>query len=215
MNLSDFQNLDLDINNIGTWPLPVKIVAIALVSIAMLVGAYIYDVKPQLETLSAAEGKEKELKSTYKVKQAKAAKLGLYEEQIKEIERSFGVLLRQLPSKTEVAKLLVEVSTAGITSGLEFELFQPQKEVPLEFYAESPITVRVKGSYHEFGNFVSRVADLPRIVTLHDFTLSTAGKEGNDTLMLDTTAKTYRYLDEEEIAALDAQKAKKKSRKKR
>ncbi|OGT20206.1 MAG: pilus assembly protein PilO [Gammaproteobacteria bacterium RBG_16_57_12] len=216
MKLADFKNLDMDINNIGSWPLVVKMIAIGLVCAALLLAAYLYDVRPGLEVLEAGQNKEKELRATYEAKQAKAAKLAQYQEQIKEIERSFGMLLRQLPSKTEVADLLVEVSTAGITSGLKFELFQPQKEEMREFYAEAPIKIRVSGVYHVFGDFVSKVADLPRIVTLHDFSLAAkgAGKDSPGNLIMDTTAKTYRYLDEDEVAAQKAaqHKAKAKTR---
>jgi type IV pilus assembly protein PilO len=124
--------------------------------------------------------------------------LAAYEQQLEEMRESFGAMLRQLPNKTEVAELLVDISQTGLASGLEFELFKPQNEIPQEFYAELPISIRVKGDYHEFGNFVSGVAALPRIVTVHDVDI-TQGKDGE--LTMDLLAKTYRYMDEEEGGA--------------
>lgn len=217
MNLSELQNLNLDIHNIGGWPLPVRIAAIAAVSIAVLAAGFWIDTSPQLDALDAAKKKEVELKQTFEQKQAKAANLDLYKQQMGEMERSFGALLRQLPSKTEVADLLAEVSTAGVINGLEFELFQPEAEKPLEFYAELPINIKVSGSYHDFGKFVSDVAALPRIVTLNDFTITNTKNSG--TLLMQTMAKTYRYLDEEEAAnqvaeKKEAEKAKAKTKKK-
>ncbi len=130
----------------------------------------------------------------FSTKAKKAANLDKYKKQMKEMEQSLGAMLRQLPSKTEVAELLVDVSQTGLASGLEFELFKPEPERPLEFYAELPIKLRVKGTYHEFGDFVSGVAALPRIVTLHDFSIQPKGDE----LTMEATAKTYRYLEEGE-----------------
>jgi type IV pilus assembly protein PilO len=132
----------------------------------------------------------------------------LYKQQLKDIERSFGALLRQLPGKTEVPNLLVDISQTGLSSGLEEKLFQPQGEVKKDFYAELPIKIRLTGSYHQFGQFVSGIAALPRIVTLHDIDIKTDSKDAYDQLSLELTAKTYRYLDEDEIAASDADKKK-------
>ena len=211
MSLStEIQNLNLDINNIGSWPILVRGIAIGLICIVVLVAGYMVVIKPQLEQLDAAEAKELSLKQEFEVKQSKAANLEQYQEQMEEIERSFGTLLRQLPSKTEVAELLSEISAAGAVNNLDFKLFQPEKEIPLEFYAELPIQLEVAGEYHQFGRFVSDVAKLPRIVTLNDFKIG----EGNEGVFFMTAqAKTYRYLDEEEVAA--ASKAKKKSTRKR
>lgn len=210
MSLStDMQDLNLDINNIGSWPIWVRAIAIAAVCVVVLIAGYMVVVKPQLEQLEAAESKEVSLKQEFERKQSKAANLEQYQEQMTEIERSFGTLLRQLPSKTEVAELLSEISAAGAVNNLDFKLFQPEKEVPLEFYAELPIQLEVEGEYHQFGRFVSDVAKLPRIVTLNDFKIG----EGSDGVFFMTAqAKTYRYLDEEEVAA--ASKAKKKAGKK-
>lgn len=193
MNLSELNNLD--INNIAGWPKPVRAVAIALVFVTVLGLGYWFDVKDQRATLQQAEAKEQELRTTFETKARKAANLEAYEQQLAEMKESFGAMLRQLPNKTEVAELLVDISQTGLAAGLEFELFKPQTEVPKEFYAELPISIRVKGDYHEFGSFISGVAALPRIVTVHDINIE-PDKDGK--LTMDILAKTYRYMDEEE-----------------
>jgi type IV pilus assembly protein PilO len=194
MNLSELNELDL--NNIANWPLPARMAVIALIFAAVLGLGYWLDIKDQRISLQKAENKELELRQTFETKAKKAANLAAYEQQLEEMKASFGAMLRQLPNKTEVAELLVDISQTGLASGLEFELFKPESEVPKEFYAELPITIRVKGNYHEFGNFVSGVAALPRIVTVHDINI-VPSKEGGE-LHMDMLAKTYRYIDEEE-----------------
>ena len=186
MKLSELQNLDF--SDVSGWPIAAKAAAILAICIAVLAAGFWFDTKNQLDKLGA---KEPELKKTFEAKQHKAANLDEYKAQLEEMERSFGAMLRQLPSKTEVAELLVDISQAGLANGLQFELFKPQNEKPAEFYAELPITIRVTGTYHEFGKFVSDVAALPRIVTLHDFSITPSG----DKLVMDVTAKTYRYLE--------------------
>ncbi len=211
MNLNiDINNLDF--NNIGSWPVAGRAVVIGLLCIAILVLGYYLDLSDQLDTLKRAEAKELTLKQAFETKQAKAANLDAYRAQMEEMKRTFGALLQQLPGKTEVAELLVDVSHVGIQSGLEFELFKPLAEKPKDFYAELPIELRVLGRYHEFGNFASGIAALPRIVTLHDLTISTNKKKenSNNELTMSATAKTYRYLDEDEKSD-----AKQKQRKKR
>jgi len=154
--------------------------------------------QPELER---REAEERTLRDEFKNKHAKAVNLEVYKQQLKDIERSFGALLRQLPGKTEVPNLLVDISQTGLAAGLEEKLFQPAPEQKKDFYAELPIKIRLSGSYHEFGEFVSGIAALPRIVTLHDIEIKPVdAKSSYDTLTLDLTAKTYRYLDEEEIA---------------
>ena len=192
---------ELDLTNIGVWPLPVKVVVVLIVCVLVGVGGYYFDIEEQLNRLSDVEKKEVELRNTFEVKQAKAANLDAYKKQLEEMKQSFGAMLRQLPNKTEVADLLVDVSQTGLASGLEFELFKPEAEVPREFYAELPIQLKVTGQYHEFGRFISGLAALPRIVTIHDIKIQPRGKqsEGDRLLVLEATAKTYRYLDEEEI----------------
>lgn len=195
MNLKNFdfeQFKGLDPNDPGSWPLVVKTVAIIAVCLAVLAAGYWFDTQHQLAELEKSKKKESELKDTFKVKQLKAINLDAYKQQMAEMERSFGAMLRQLPSKTEVAELLVDISQAGLGNGLEFELFKPLAEKPAEFYSELPIDVKVTGVYHDFGSFVSDVAALPRIVTLHD--ISIAGKD--QTLIMSATAKTYRYLED-------------------
>ena len=200
LNFSEFRNIDF--NDVGKWPLPVKAAAIILLCVAVLGLGFWFDTRNQTDILKASQSKEKDLKEIYKTKQHKAANLDIYKTQMEEMTRSFGAMLRQLPSKTEVAELLVDVSQTGLSNGLEFELFKPESEVPAEFYAELPIKIKVTGNYLEFGNFVSDIATLPRIVTLQDFSitpLKTNDSEGRqDTLVMEATAKTYRYLEEEE-----------------
>ena len=195
--MKDIDLNNLDLSNIGAWPTGVKIALIAIVCIAVAVAGYFLDIKKQREKLARTEKQEIALKQEFETKQAKAVNLEAYKQQLKEIEESFGAMLRQLPSKTEVEGLLVDISQTGLASGIEFQLFKPQGEKHIEFYAELPISMKMTGNYHEFGNFVSGVASLPRIVTLHDISI-TGAKDG--LLTMEVTAKTYRYLDETEIA---------------
>ncbi len=194
MNLEDINNLDF--NNIGNWPAPARAVLIVLLVVVVLFLGYWFDVKDQIQNLERVEQKEVELKSVFEAKARKAANLAAYEQQLEEMKESFGAMLRQLPNKTEVAELLVDISQTGLASGLEFELFKPLPEVPKDFYAELPISIKVKGTYHEFGNFVSGMAALPRIVTVHNISIKPIGDTGE--LSMDLKAKTYRYLDENE-----------------
>ena len=150
---------------------------------------------PQLER---AEQEEQELRGSFEQKQKKAANFDAYKEQLAEIERSFGTMLRQLPGKTEIPNLLVDISQTGLAAGLQEELFQPVAELQKDFYAEKPIKIRLKGQYHEFGKFVSDIAALPRIVTLHDIAIASDSSSGGRDLVLNVTAKTYRYLEEGE-----------------
>ena len=203
MNLDLNRINELDFNNIHSWPLPARIFVIMLVAVAVIFLGYWFDVKDQQEQLKKVERKEQELKSQFENKAAKAANLEAYKQQLEEMRRSFGTMLRQLPNKTEVAELLVDVSQTGLASGLEFELFKPEAEIPKDFYAELPISIRVRGSYHEFGSFVSGVAALPRIVTIHNIGIAPGkdGQNGQNELVMELTAKTYRYLDEDEEEA--------------
>jgi type IV pilus assembly protein PilO len=193
MDLSQLNELDL--SNIANWPVPARVTVIAIVFATVLGLGYWFDIKDQRVRLAKAEQSEAELRQTFEVKAKKAANLEAYEQQLEEMKESFGAMLRQLPNKTEVAELLVDISQTGLASGLEFELFKPQSEIPKEFYAELPISIRVNGDYHEFGNFISGVAALPRIVTVHDVSIERGKGEG---LTMNILAKTYRYLDEEE-----------------
>lgn len=198
MNLQELNELDL--SNVGVWPLPVKILIALILAVLVGVAWYYLDTQEQLVSWEQAETKEKGLRETFEAKQAKAVNLEAYKTQLEEMKQSFGAMLRQLPDRTEVAELLVDVSQTGLASGLEFDLFQPTGEVPKEFYAELPIKLKVHGHYHEFGNFISGLAALPRIVTIHDVVIMPAKQKQGDKdglLTLEATAKTYRYLDEE------------------
>lgn len=195
-DLSELKNIDPQ--DVSKWPVALKGIVIVLLFAAILGAGYWFDTKNQLVVLDKARKQEKTLKTTFAKKQNKAANLDDYREQMKQMKASFGNMLRQLPSETEVEQVLVDISQAGLSNGLEFELFQPGKEVPAEFYAELPIKIQVVGDYHDFGKFVSDVAALPRIVTLHDFTIMPQkGKNAGSKLVMEATAKTYRYLSEE------------------
>lgn len=209
--MKDIDLNNLDFSNFGSWPTAVKIALIVIICAGVAAAGFFLDIQKQIENLERAEKQELTLKQEFENKQAKAVNLEAYKQQLKEIEESFGAMLRQLPSKTEVEGLLVDISQTGLASGIEFELFKPQSERFIEFYAELPITMKMTGTYHEFGSFVSGVAALPRIVTLHNISIQ-GGKGKSDRLTMDVTAKTYRYLDENELAA---QKKGKKDKKKR
>lgn len=213
--MADFDINDLDFSNVGAWPMVVKAILIAIVAIAVLALGYFLDIQTQQENLERVTIKEKQLKDDFEIKQAKAANLDAYKAQMKEMEDSFGAMIRQLPSKTEVEDLLVDISQTGLASGIEFQLFKPLPERHIEFYAELPITLKMTGTYHQFGEFVSGIAALPRIVTLQNISIKGApgskskNKEKDTLLTMDVTAKTYRYLDETEVSG------KKKKRKRR
>ncbi len=199
----------LDPRDPGRWPLPVLAGAVAaafLVLSGILFYYFVWDAqRPKLQDYAA---EEQRLRQEFKDKHAKAVNLEVYKQQLKDIERSFGALLRQLPGKTEVPSLLVDISQTGLAAGLQEKLFQPEAEQKRDFYAELPIKIRLTGSYHQFGEFVSGIAALPRIVTLHDIDIKSDSKDAYDQLSLELTAKTYRYMDEDEIAAGEADKKK-------
>ena len=189
----------LDINDIGRWPLLFRALFIGLAFLLVLGGGIYYFVyKTKVPALELAEREEQQLKQTFEGKQRKAANLEAYKLQLDEMTTNFGAMLRQLPGQTEIPSLLVDISQTGLASGLEEELFQPSGEQRKEFYAEKPIAIRLKGSYHELGDFVSGIAALPRIVTLHDIEISPASKDNGNDLTLNVTAKTYRYLEDDE-----------------
>lgn len=195
MDFAELKNVNLA--NIGTSPLWVKVLLIGIVCIAILFAGYWLHHKSQLESLKRVQAKEVELKTTFENKAEKAANLELYKVQLEEMRRTFGTLLRQLPSKTEIPALIVDISQTGLASGLEIELFKPNPESRREFYAEKPISLRVKGDYHQFGAFASEIAALPRIVTLHNISLTPSNDDSKEMTMT-ATAKTYRYLEEDE-----------------
>jgi type IV pilus assembly protein PilO len=191
---------NLDTNDPGRWPLPFRVGAVALVFVAVVaVGIYMFVIKDEVPLLERAQATEVDLRTQFEDKQRKAANFDAYRAQLADIERDFGAMLRQLPGQTEVPSLLVDISQTGLGAGLEEQLFQPTGEIQKDFYAELPIKLRYTGSYHELGNFVSGIAALPRIVTLHDISIrpQTGTSAAPDELTLDVTAKTYRYLDEQ------------------
>ncbi len=197
----------LDKRDIGRWPAVFRWGLIGVIFLVVaLFAAYYFVWQNQRPELLRAQQEEQELRQTFEQKQRKAANFEAYKEQLKDMERSFGAMLRQLPGKTEVPSLLVDISQTGLAAGLQEKLFQPAGEVRRDFYAELPIKIRLTGSYHQLGNFVSGIAALPRIVTLHDIEIKPESKDSLDQLVLDVTAKTYRYLEEDEDKG-DAAKA--------
>jgi len=197
LNEIDLSNIDVnDIKKIGAAPAIVKVIVILLACLTVGgLGIYL-DTTNQMDELEKAEKKEKDLKAVFDKKQSKAANLEAYTQQLDEMKRSFGALLRQLPNKTEIESLLTDISQTGIASGLEIEYFKPEGLSPKEFYAEFPIKLKVTGRFHQFGRFVSGVAALPRIVNMRNITISREGKKGVK-LNMEVTAVTYQYLDEQ------------------
>ncbi|MEO0574032.1 MAG: type 4a pilus biogenesis protein PilO [Pseudomonadota bacterium] len=190
----------LDPNDVGRWPLPFRIAAVVIVFLLVSAGGVYYTIaKDKQLVLEKEQGRETELRQVFENKQRKAANFQEYADQLIEMEESFGAMLRQLPGETELPNLIIDVSQTGLAAGLEERLFEPQAEIRREFYAEKPIRIRLSGSYHAFANFASAVAALPRIVTLHDITISPRSRDSvAEELTLDVTAKTYRYLEEDE-----------------
>ena len=186
---------DLDLNNLGSWPGAVKFIAGFLLLIAVLALGYNFHLKDMQESLERQQAEEVSLKQQFTTKAFQAASLEAYKEQMKEMEESFGALLRQLPSDTEVPGLLEDITRTGLGSGLEFQEIKLLPEVTQQFYIELPIQIKVTGSYHDLATFVSGVASLPRIVTLHDFELIPASDKSSSRLSMQITAKTYRYND--------------------
>ena len=197
MNVVDELKI-LDVNDVGRWPLLFRAAVIFIVFLAVVgAGVWFTIIKDRLPALQRAQDDESTLRVTFENKQRKAANYDAYKAQLSQIEQSFGTMLRQLPGETEIPSLIVDVSQTGLASGLQEKLFQPQPEIPRDFYAEKPIKIRLSGGYHEIANFVSGVAALPRIVTLHNINITPEGQDSFDKLSLEVTAQTYRYLDEE------------------
>ena len=190
MSLSELNNLDF--SNMGNWPAPAKAVMMLLLAVAIGGAWYYFDTREQFAVLERYQKEEGALRSEFLVKQDKVLNLEIYKKQLEEMKLDFAEMLRQLPDKSEIADLLVDVSQTGLAAGLEFELFQPLSELEKDFYVELPIKIKVVGDYHEFGDFVSGLAALPRIITMHDIKITKTGKRAD--LLLETTAKTYRYI---------------------
>jgi Tfp pilus assembly protein PilO len=200
---------NLDPNDPGRWPLGVRLGTAILLFILAASGAYYYFVwKSDRPRLLEARAQEGQLMDSLKVKAKRAANLEAYRQQLAEMEKSFGAMLRQLPNKTEVPNLLVDISQTGLSAGLEENLFQPQGEIRNDFYAELPIAIRLTGGYHEMGKFASGIAALPRIVTLHDIEITPQGGRNvtGGPLTINVRAKTYRYLEEEDKPAESSSK---------
>lgn len=191
MTLDDLKNID--INDIAGWPIPIKVAGIVIVCGLVLFGGYWFVIQGEIEDYDHAKGQEPQLRDTFLAKKALAINLPAYKQQMEDMEQTFGSLLRQLPNTTEVPDLLVDITQAGLGRGLEFVLFKPEKEQPKDFYAELPISVNVRGTYHELAQFISDVAALPRIVTFGDIVITSSAK---DRLDMKAKAKTYRYLEE-------------------
>ena len=210
---------ELDFEDIGRWPSVYMFGAIAIAFFAVIGAGYYFFTMDHWAKLGVVEKKEIQLKTDFSTKQKKAANLDDYKLQMVEMEKRFGTMLKQLPKKTEVADLLVEVSQTGLSNGLEFSLFQPKGELKKEFYAELPISINVTGTYHQFGGFVSEIAALPRIVTIHNVVMKPKTKAKtkgatqavleNQLLTLTLLAKTYRYLEESETSNNERKRARK------
>ncbi len=197
MNLLD-ELKTLDANDVGRWPLVFRAAVIIIVFAAVTgLGVYWTIIEDKAPQLKHAQEDEQTLRVTFENKQRKAANYDAYKAQLAQIEQSFGTMLRQLPGETEIPSLIVDISQTGLAAGLQENLFQPQPEIPKDFYAEKPIKIRLSGGYHEMANFISGIAALPRIVTLHDINIRPDDQDGYDRLSLEVTAQTYRYLDEE------------------
>jgi len=208
MRLDDFNNID--INNAGSLPAPVKAVLLAVIFLVLFALGYYFFWIDAYTSLDTARAKEQELRQVFLDKKGQAVNLEAYKQQMVEIEKTFGALLKQLPDKSQMDGLLTDINQAGLVRGLEFELFKPGQETQAEFYAEMPITIKVLGTYHDLGAFATDISKLSRIVTLNDISITSVNKEANKdakgvasnaVLVMDATARTYRYLDADEIAS--------------
>lgn len=200
MKLEDFNQIDF--NNAGSLPWPVKGVLLGTLLVLIVGAGYWFMWSPALEELEVAKQKEVELREVFLNKKRQAINLDAYKQQMIDIEKTFGALLRQLPDKSKMDGLLTDINQAGLERGLEFELFKPGQESIADFYAEMPITIKVTGNYHDLGAFATDISKLSRIVTLNDLTVVSGSKDGKDAkLVMDAIAKTYRYLDSSEVAS--------------
>ncbi|MEN8174300.1 MAG: type 4a pilus biogenesis protein PilO [Pseudomonadota bacterium] len=195
MKLSNLKNIEL--REVGEWPGIFKALFILICCALVIGGWFYYDIQHQYAELDRQVAQEKHLRKSLEDKQAKVVNLEEYKQQLEEMKKAFGAMLRQLPDKREIAELLVDVSQSGLAAGLEFELFRPEGEVPKEFYVEHPIRLKVVGTYHEFGEFISTLSAMPRIVTIHNVRISRP-KRSDSPLRMEAIARTYRYIDEDE-----------------
>lgn len=197
--VGEFRNLNP--KDVGAWPVMPRAAALIGLFAGILLAGWGFEWSDQLETLSTRKQDEQKLKDEFVSKKTQAVSLDLYTQQLNDIDRSFGALLKQLPNKAEVESLLIEINQSGMGRGLQFELFKPGAEIVKDFYAELPINVRLTGSYHDFGAFAGDIGRLSRIVTLNNISITASTQAKDSTLVLDAVTKTFRYLDEEELAA--------------
>ncbi|MGH8399397.1 MAG: type 4a pilus biogenesis protein PilO [Gammaproteobacteria bacterium] len=205
MKLADLKSIDLnelrnlDFRNPGSWPLIARVIAYIVVFVIVVAIGYYFWLSSDGQQLNQAQQQEVTLKTQFEQKAAEAANLDIYKEQLEQMKRSFGTMLRQLPGKTEIPNLLQDISQTAQIDGLKQDLFKPDNEIKKDFYAEKPIQIQLEGTYHQFGKFVSDIAALPRIVTVHDINIKPQGNSaGGATLVMTLTAKTYRYLEDSE-----------------
>ncbi len=219
MKLEDLKNLNLndlrslDPKNMGSWPLPIRIATLVGLYVAILIAGYFLIIQDQRDEYGKLQDKEVSLKSDFENKALEAANLDIYKKQLEDMETSFGTMLRQLPGQTEIPSLLQDISQAAQVDGLKQDLFRPGSEAPKDFYSEKPIDLTLEGGYHQFGKFVSDVATLPRIVTLHNINIRPASGSGTDNLIMTLTAKTYRYLEDDQQPAAKSKTASKTAKK--
>lgn len=203
MKLDDFNNIDF--KNAGSLPMPVKLVLLGFLFLVLVALGYWFLWSPEMDEFNQAESKEQELRQVFTSKKGQAIKIDAYKQQMIDIEKTFGALLKQLPDKSQMDGLLTDINQAGLGRGLEFELFKPGQESIQDFYAEMPIQIKIKGDYHDIGAFATDISKLSRIVTLNDMAITPVNKDSKDgPLALEAVAKTYRYLDSAEIAAKKA-----------
>ena len=211
MKLEDFNNIDF--KNAGSLPMPVKLVLLGFLAIILIGLGYWFLWSPGIDELNQAKAKEQELRQTFLSKKAQAIKVDAYKQQMIDIEKTFGALLKQLPDKSQMDGLLTDINQAGLGRGLEFDLFKPGQETVADFYAEMPIQIKIKGNYHDVGAFATDISKLSRIVTLNDLNIAPLNKDTKDSVLtMEATAKTYRYLDSSEIAAKKAVEMKDKKK---
>ena len=207
MKLDDFNNIDF--KNAGSLPMPVKLVLLGFLFLVLVGLGYWFLWSPQIDEFDQAEAKEQELRQVFVAKKGLAIKIDAYKQQMVDIEKTFGALLKQLPDKSQMDGLLTDINQAGLGRNLEFELFKPGQETIADFYAEMPIQIKIKGNYHDVGAFATDISKLSRIVTLNDMAIAPLNKDSKDgMLILEAVAKTYRYLDSSELAAKKASEKK-------
>ena len=211
MNLDDFNNIDF--KNAGSLPMPVKLVLLSFLFLILIGLGYWFLWSPAIDEFNQAKAKEEELRQVFLTKKAQAIKVEAYKQQMIDIEKTFGALLKQLPDKSQMDGLLTDINQAGLGRGLEFDLFKPGQESAADFYAEMPIQIKIKGNYHDIGAFATDISKLSRIVTLNDMSIAPMNKDSKDSMLtMDAVAKTYRYLDSSEVATKKATEMKDKKK---